>query len=143
MGAMTIMATMGNVPYAHVLSLPHTLCHILGLSVDGGCGGGLLLALVTQVLGDVRGRVGALELGLLAVRLYLGVLRRLLLGRGRGCLGHAHLRGVQVHPVGRGVVVPVRASHCVQKLDQEKESKCEGATNALNCLQFYRKAYTK
>lgn len=97
--------------------------HILGLSVDGGCGGGLLLALLPQVLGDVWRRVGAFELGLLAVPLGLRGLGRLLLRRGRRSLGHAHLRRVQVHAVGRGVVVPICTSHRVQKLHPKRMIK--------------------
>ena len=50
-------------------------------------------------------------------------MRLFLFGHGRGGgrgLGDAHLRGVQVDPVGGRVVVPVRTGHDVQELAERR-----------------------
>lgn len=126
-------------------------CALLGLSVDGGYGsrdggGGLLLGLLPQVLADIRGGVGAFQLGLLplplAVRVRLGRPRLSLCGggwRGGGRLGNTDLRGVQVDAVGRGVVVAVGAGHYVQELAEARwrrgDDKNETVKTVKNGMQ--------
>lgn len=101
---------------------------LLGLPVDGGYdrsswGDGLLLGLVSQVLADIRGGVGAFQFGMLTVfftaGIRLGWLRWFLFGCWR-CggwgLGNSDLWGVQVDLIGWGMVVSVGSRHYVKEL---------------------------
>lgn len=105
---------------------------LLGVSVDGGYdngsgwGGGLFLSLLSQLLANVWGGIGALQFGLFLFPLVAGVwlswLWWLLFDRGwsgRWCLRNRDLRGVQVDTIGRGMVVSVCPSHCVEELTKK------------------------
>lgn len=108
---------------------------VLGFSVDGGDdssggrGRGLLLGLLSQVLADIRGRVGAFQFRLLPLSVTVGVWLSgswwFLFGC-RWCGGwglrNGDLRRVQVDSVGRGVVVSVGPCHCVQELVQMRRN---------------------
>lgn len=105
------------------------LCALLGLSVDGGYdsssgrGSGLLLGLLSQVLADIRGRVGAFQFRLLPLLFAVGVRLSWLWWFLFDCwwcggwgLGNGDLRRVQVDTVGWGMVVSVGPRHYVKEL---------------------------
>lgn len=109
------------------------VCVLLVLSVEGGFdssggrGGGLLLGLLSQLLADVRGGVGAFQFRLFPLSFTVGVWfswsRWFLFDRwrrGGWGLGNSDLRRVQVDTVGRGVVVSVGPCHCVEELTRNR-----------------------
>lgn len=102
---------------------------LLGVPVDGGYdsssswGDGLLLGLLSQVLADIGGGVGAFQFRMLAILfttgIRLGWLRWFLFDR-RRCggwgLGNGDLWGVQVDLIGWGMVVSVGSRNYVKEL---------------------------
>lgn len=103
---------------------------LLGVPVDcgydssGGWSDSLLLGLLSQVLTDVGGGVGAFEFRLLplsfATAIWLSWFQLGCWWCGRWCLGNGDFRGVKVDTIGRGMVISVCSCHSVKKLAKKK-----------------------
>lgn len=119
--------------YRQNVSIFAYVCSLLGFSVDGGYdssgwGSDLLLGLLSQVLADIGGGVGAFQFGLFPLSLTVGIWLSwswwLLFDCWR-CGGwglwNSDLRRVQVDTVGWGMVVSVGPRHCVKELGRHKE----------------------
>lgn len=111
------------------VSITKHLCSLLCVPVNGGYdsgsgwGGGLFLGLLSQVLADIGGGVGAFQFRLLPLPFVTGIwlscLRCFLFDCwwcGGWGLGNGDLRGVQVDAIGWGMVVSVGPRHCVKEL---------------------------